>query len=281
MGCCGLAGGAVVAPYTPDANTLHLWNFDQSGSGPVTPVAGVTGSFDLTLDGSSPETSSTLGATAYPGYGTAGDTTAGTGAGFRGAAVPITSVTGANGAFTFEAMIRTGNISSLQMVISMEGNNNATERPFQFRISGGDLNFINISGGGNDPSATIPVTGPDAFVANQWFHVAAAYDGNETSLTDNFKLYWTQVDASRTSANEIGSAIMDADLAGNTLGFGVGNDYRTAGSGNTSSLDGQIDQVRVSDLARTADDMLFAVPEPSSSAFLALAGLALLGRRRP
>jgi len=47
----GIAQGVVVSPYTPDANTLHLWHFDESGGGPVAPAAGVAGSFDLVPDG--------------------------------------------------------------------------------------------------------------------------------------------------------------------------------------------------------------------------------------
>jgi len=282
----GIAQGVVVSPYTPDANTLHLWHFDESGGGPVAPAAGVAGSFDLVPDGGKSATPATLGAPGYSGFGTAGDTTAGSGSGFKGAAVPITSVTGANGAFTFEAMVRTVNITDSQQIISMEGNANTTERPFQFRIAGGNVIFINISAGlaagaGTlNQSAVIPIDGPDVFVPDEWFHVAATYNGDETSASDNFKLYWTRVDPSRTTANEIGSSLMNLDLAGNTLALGVGNDYRTVGSGNTSNLEGQIDEVRISGIARSADDMLFsAIPEPSSTGLILLGGLTLLGRR--
>ena len=69
---------------------------------------------------------------------------------------------------------------------------------------------------------------------------------------------------------------MVEDLAGNAT-FGVGNEYRNSPDNN---LLGQIDEVRISGVARGADEMLFGIPEPSSAALLSLAGLAFLRRRR-
>jgi len=284
------AGAQNISPYAADSNTLHLWHFDEADPGPAAPDSGVTGSFDLVPDGGRSSTPPALGAPAYPGFGTAGDTTAGLGAGFKGDAIPFTNVTGADGAFTCEAMVRLANITDRQMILSMEGNANPTERPFQFRIAGGELVFINISAGiaagaGTlNQIAAIPIDGPDAFVVDEWFHVAATYNGDETSATDNFKLYWTRVDPSRTMANEIGSFLMNLDLAGDTLAFGAGNDYRTVGSGNSSNLKGQIDEVRISDIARAPADMLFgnspAGLEITRIAYSPSAGLVTLTWRK-
>lgn len=257
------AGAQTISPYTVDSNTLHLWHFDEASPGPVAPDSGLTGSFDLVPDGGKSGNPATLEAVAFEGFGLAGDTTAGSGAGFKGDAIAITGATGPDGAFTFEAMVRTSTMTDSQQIVSMEGNVNNTQRPFQFRIANGNLLFINISAGlaaGSGTlnlSAAIPDTGPDAFVADEWFHVAATYNGDEASAADNFKLYWTRVDPSRTAANEIGSFVMNLDLVGDTLAFGAGNDYRTFGTGNGSNLEGQIDEVRISDIARAPDDMLF------------------------
>jgi len=156
----------------------------------------------------------------------------------------------------------------------MDNNDTNANRPFQFRIDGGNLRLINIAGSTIEQMVTtIPTSGPDAFVADEWFHVAATYNGIENTA-DNFKLYWTRVDSSRTEANEILSTLMVEDLSGTSATFGVGNDYRTSGSGNTNNFGGLIDEVRISGTARAADEMLFTIPEPST---LLLASLGVLG----
>ena len=168
----------------------------------------------------------------------------------------------------------------------MENAGGQPVRPFQFRIDGstngggsanGNLRFINVGGSGVEQILTpIPQSGPDAFVANEWFHVAVTYNGLE-STADNIQLYWTRVDPSRTEANEILSTSMLEDLTGDPTVFGVGNEYRSAPENN---LNGLIDEVRISSIARGAGDMLFAIPEPSAALLVGLGGVALLRRRR-
>ena len=138
---CGSAFGDLAGPYTADGNTLHLWHFDEAVPGPVTPDSGVTGSFNLV-----PSNGAFLGAMGFAGFGMVGDLTAGTPAGFEGGAISVSEVTGVNGSFTFEAMIRTSEISAIQQIISMENSGGANVRPFQFRIASGALVFINITG---------------------------------------------------------------------------------------------------------------------------------------
>ena len=236
-------------PYTVDANTLHLWHFDEANPGPAQPDAGVAGSFNL-----APENGATLGVASATGFSTAGQTSAATAAGFRGATIPVGNVTGPDGAFTFEAMIRTSNITDLQQIITMENSSGAiSNRPFQFRIDGGNLRFINVSAGPQSILAAIPTSGADAFVADEWFHVAVAYNGS-AGATDNIRLFWTRAESSRIAANQIHSATMVADLGGIATTFGVGQDYRNS----NANLKGRIDEVRISDTARAPDEFLFA-----------------------
>jgi alpha-L-fucosidase 2 len=244
--------GFYFKPQTPsydvDDDTLHLWHFDETGTGPAQPATGITGSFNLV-----PESGATLGTASTPGFGTAGNTSAGTAAGFRGSTIPVSSVTGAGGAFTFEAMLRTSNISDVQQIMAMENSSgNAADRPFQFRIDAGQLRFINVAVGSQSILAPIPTTGPDAFVANEWFHVAVAYNGNQ-GTADNIRLFWTRVDASRTTANQILAANMSGDLTGTSTTFGVGQQFRTT----NNNLKGSIDELRISNIARGPSDFLF------------------------
>jgi hypothetical protein len=246
------APSGALEPYPVDANTRHLWHFDEADPGPAEPAAGLTGSFSLT-----PESGATLGAASAPGFATAGDTAAGSAAGFRGAVIPVSDVTGPDGAFTFEAILQTANITDLQQIIAMENaGGSVTDRPFQFRIDGGDLRFINVSTGPQSILAPIPTSGPDAFVPGEWFHVAVAYNGSQ-GTAENIRLFWTRVDATRVAANEILAATMTGDLAGIATTFGVGQEFRSP----SDNLKGSIDEVRISDIARTANDFLFLAPD--------------------
>ena len=150
-------------------------------------------------------------------------------------------------------MIRTAETSAIQQIISMENSGEANERPFQFRIASGALVFINITGGVQSVSASIPTSGQDAFIPNEWFHVAVTYNGLENTV-DNIKLYWTRVEETRTEASELLSSSMQSDLAGVPTVLGVGNEYRNSQDNN---LEGQIDEVRISNIARRADQFLF------------------------
>ncbi|HKK18856.1 MAG TPA: LamG-like jellyroll fold domain-containing protein [Opitutales bacterium] len=251
----GAGHAAIVAPYTADANTLHLWNFNEASG--ATSAADSAGSVALVA-----ANNATFGNASFSGFGNAGSTSAADNAGFLSTnsyAPPV----GTGGAFTYEAIINVSTITDQQQIFSMDAND---DRAFQFRILSGNLDFVKIGGGVESVSAAIPTSGADAFVANEWFHVAVTYNGSENTA-DNLNLYWTRVDASRTATSLIGSGILTADLSGNTQ-IGVGNDGRTSG-GQDKNIQGLIDEVRISGIARASDEMLFAVPEPSSFALIA------------
>ncbi len=251
--------GALRDPYRHDASTLHLWHMDETDPGPAQPAAGVTGSFILT-----PTNGAAMGAAAYTGFGSAGDTSAAVTNGFQGSAIPVSSVTGADGAFTFEALINIANATAIQQIIAMDNAGANSARPFQFRIDGdtgsgapatGALRFINIAGtnGIQTIIAPLPLTGDHAFVPDQWFHAAVTYNGSENT-PDNIRLYWTRMDARPYQANEIGSTNMVNDLRGVSTILGVGNEYRQTQDNN---LNGRIDELRISNVARAPDRMMF------------------------
>ena len=201
------------------------------------------------------------------------------------------------GAFTLEALVWIGfdpaknlgttanggnNRNSICMILTGESGVNAN-RVFQFRIvpkgvvPGGAgnpatapqplLTFENIRmvDGQNQNTifAAIPITGPDAIVSNNWYHVAVSYNGTPNTA-NNLKFYWTLLDTNRTAANQIAITSQTNTLNGvdplgtATTPFVIGNIARniTTAGGNFLGL---IDEVRVSKIARDPSDMMFSV----------------------
>src|SRR5580765_124574 len=238
----------ILGPYTPDADTLHLWHMNET-TAPVADAA--PNGTDLTAL----ENGATLGNESYTGakgFGTAVATYTGhpaTRPGSAGqdgylAALPLQngpadnvtiSYAGSSDAFTYEAMVRIdfnptasfgadgwGQGRNLFMqIINGDADENAN-RVFQFRLAPiGTLNgnssvlleFINVNKGVSPQSLTaaIPAEGPDAIREGSWYHVAVTYNG-QPDQPDNVKFYWTQVEPSRVAANKIGTGQMTQSL---------------------------------------------------------------------
>ena len=284
---------AVTGPYTADANTLFLYHLDETSGALVNDGAKGTG-FNLTNTGGATGRdgagSGGYGATAYTGFGNAfdaygsGDGTFHSGTASDGGGAHTESVTqsqadyqAAGGAFTYEALIKTPDLgpTAEHQIISRD-NGTTSSRGFIFYIVNGDLTFFN--GGASGVSAAIPTTGGDAFVANEWFHVAISYTGNE-GVADNVSFYWTRVVESATAANLIGNATLTADANAATTDLFIGATGRDSYRREIS----MIDEVRISDVVRGANDFIFApasVPTPAAgSAGLVLLSVVAMRRR--
>ena len=300
----GTAQAALTA-YSPDANTTYLYHFDEPAGGSVAANAGTAGHNGITFDGttyagdgvSQPATTSALGATGFSGFGNAVNNTATTGIGIDlsgdggfttsdNSPVSPDRFSSHSGiiasSFTLEAMISVPSITGLQQeIISTDSFAGVTDRGFQFRINNtGNLEFNYIGSGAVSILTPIPTTGAHAFAPDEWFHVAAAYDGTDLSF------YWTRVDASFTSANLLSTSPDTIDLADGGF-LVIGNEARLAGATATTTAPlsnegvvGLIDEVRISNIARGAGDFIFTVPEPSVAFLAGLSLLGLLVRRR-
>jgi peptidoglycan/xylan/chitin deacetylase (PgdA/CDA1 family) len=288
----------ILGPYTPDADTLHLWHMNETAA-PVVDAA--PNGTDLTaLDNGA-----TLGNESYTGakgFGTAVATYTGNPATRPGsagqdsylAALPLQngpadnvtiSYAGSSDAFTYEAMVRIdfnptasfgadgwGQGRNLFMqIINGDADENAN-RVFQFRLAPiGTLNgnssvlveFINVNKSVSPQSMTaaIPTEGPDAIREGSWYHVAVTYNG-QPDQPDNVKFYWTLVDPSRIAANQIGTGQMTQSLpAGCAPDFAIGQTGRQSPVTHSpnNNFVGLIDEVRMSGTARADNEMLFGV----------------------
>lgn len=288
----------VLGPYTSDADTIGLYHFDESSGAadPGNPIAnfgtggaGMNGTNTGGPDGRNNAGGGGYGAAAAGGFGSSFDVLASgddtyhsgitgstTGGGVLTSGNLLQSaLQGADGAFTLEALI---NLRALTLgreytIISHDG---STTRGFAFRINTSrELSFYNGSG---NITIDLPSSGTHQFVANSWYHVAFVYNGN-AGAANNASFYWTALSSSATQANLLGTNTLAADLSGtsnNLLGFGT-----TTRSFYRFELDGYIDEVRISGIARDANDFLFAtIPEPSSSLLISLAAIVWFGGRR-
>ena len=281
------------APYAADSGTIALFHFDEvaGSSDPGNPIVnhgnGGT-SLNLTNTGGPDGRDNTggggYGAPGHIGLGSAFDvlasgngnyyTTKNTaGGGLLTAAVPQSALQGADGAFTYEAIVKLSDISPEQNIIAHDGPNGS--RGFLFRVTGGKVSLYT---GVGELTALIPTAADDdhAFMAGEWFHVAVAYTG-EAGAADNLKFYWTALDSDATEANLIGSGLLTGDLVASVSNpLGIGTTTRDAfrfGSGI-------VDEVRISSIARGADEFMFVVPEPASMVLLGMGALMLIRRRR-
>ncbi len=281
--------GSIRGPYTSDANTMILLHLDEPASEGIainTAAATLGTNFVATANPSSATprnpTPGILGATGALGvgfdFGSCANLSFSNSMGLfmdgnangvadvdtssaRGAdQIAMSDLCGPLGDFTLEALVKLPALTGANReIICMD--NTGSPRPFQFRVtSTGQIEFNNIGTSGANPKATIPTTGADAFVANEWFHVAMTYAYNELSGLGTINFYWTKLDGARTEASLLQTftdvpALNETGLAVVT----VGNENRnTSGEG----LMGYIDEVRISNIARGASDMAWDSSAP-------------------
>jgi hypothetical protein len=221
--------------------------------------------------------------------------------------VSLTYADPTTGAFTFEMIIKfSGDYDPTQpfrnvgptpefdnpgsysmQLLTGEGDAGVEGRPFQFRIdqlginAGGStdakLEFNNVGVSPGAPLfALIPTTGPNAINNTDWFHVAAAYNG-EDDAANNFTFYWTKLSASTTQANALttvnGAGVEPTDWMSDLVAvahdFAIGGESRNNGTGfgEGENFFGQIDEVRISSVARTADQFLFTAAVANNADF--------------
>ena len=292
VGTCRQAYGTIVGPYTVDADTLHLWHLDEPSAGfaGYGDASGVATPITLTSLGSAGNAATQVGVSSYSAaFNNAFQSvqTVETGIYAKTPAANTTdntsfaSFTGANGAFTYEEMVRFDDASppvgGVQLISADGESGSPTDRAFQFVLdnqgaSGIRLEFENIPGG--EGAATGLFSSNISVLPNTWYHVAVTYNGAENTA-NNLTFYWTQMLPGTTTATSVGSVVMVHDVTSANSDFAIGAEARSSG-GDTGQWNGAIDEVRISDIARGPDQMMFGVPEPSSLALALLCGIMSL-----
>jgi autotransporter-associated beta strand protein len=281
----------LVGPYTPDANTLFLCHFDEPAGSSSTTNVGIKGGNFITVTNTltgngvaePPTVTTLLGHASYTntlaaiGFGNAVCGTNVDGlidglAGYDGNkngtydadvsggpaspdAINLTNLNiGFNGAspFTIEALVCPNSITaSLNQEIVCTDDGNGT-RGFQFKITtAGQLQFNLIPISGGNITFSIPTTGTHAFVPGHWYHVAAVYDGTKLSL------YWTQLDPSNNVANLLGATTVNYNSSSPAAPLVIAAENRGS---DQESFQGLVDEVRISSVARAANQMQFFSP---------------------
>lgn len=288
------ANAGLQIPYTPDANTLHLWHFDDPFLNPDTTTnilatdAVVNVSITLTNlgqpnPGFPPYTNTSLGNLSFAGLGKAMQTTDKFGMCYGGLFNDVSEFSDTNtGAFTFEALVNLARnpfaLPNNMEIVCGDTGAGIANRGWQFRFTTGgqmEFNLLGGSGSDNDFKAGLPNSGPDAAVAGQWYHMAVTCTGNAPTNGDTpyqLKFYWTLLDANRTSADLLATFTMTRALNGTTTSGagtvqpaiaigGSGRRITTGGNGvaNGEGTIGLIDEVRISNIARGSNQMAFVV----------------------
>jgi autotransporter-associated beta strand protein len=275
-------------PYTADAHTLLLFHFDEpagavaaTNAGTLSASPGDRRAFAVnqaSATATPPTVNTILGAPALPGFGLSAAlgvnghligwdaNNSGAYQGDTGSvsadAVPLSTFNiGSNGPtpWTLEALIFPTNASPAQPRNAeiLCTDSSATSRGFQFRLTtAGQLELHFISGASGGPAqqlVPLPTTGPHAYAASNWFHVAASYDG------ENVSLYWTKAEPGLTAANRLLTYPLDLGAAVGAISgpFVIGGENRAA---NTETFTGRIDEVRVSAVARGAREFFWTAP---------------------
>jgi beta-galactosidase len=280
----GAAQAGIRAPYTADANTVHLYQFENTAGDTLVANLGSAGrklaAVNVTAaPGTPPVQTGILGdsTVAAPGFGVpAKITTASHLLGYDAGGtvdvyegdvaaerIPLSTLgLGVNGAaspFTLEALIRPGSATGNREIICTDAT--VTTRGFQFQLTNGGttgqrLEFNLIGQASAQRFADIPSSGDHAWALNEWFHVAFVYDGV------NCRFYWTKLAVAPNAANQIGAdqtvTLTNGTITGQLV---IGNENRAAPG---EFLNGYIDQVRISNIARPAGDFVFNNDSPSA-----------------
>ncbi len=188
----------------------------------------------------------------------------------------------ANGTFTLEAFINTGNSASSEYIVNQYDSSlgGSSQRSFSFQTNSQDGLSLFL-GRGDLEYFGFHKSADNIFTANRDYYVAVSYDVSSNSST----FYWQDLSGSGSLQSASGSydqssgSAWDGSLGNPTLDVTVGH---RNGSSQVWDAGGFLDELRISDTVLSQGDLLVSIPEPSSLMLMltAYAGLSLFLRRR-
>ena len=267
-----MTGVPIPPPPPPPGDTIAWYHFDEAAGASFVNYGSAGPALDLTNTGGPNGRDNTgpggYGAASFPRYGSAFDvlgagngTYHATASAVGGGATTTGNVTqsdlqGANGAFTYEAIIKLTGTTTEQNILSHDGD--GTNRGFLFRVNAGKLALYT---GTVEVTANLPTAGPHVFSSSAWFHVAVTYSGEE-GVANNISFYWTRLVTGAAAANLIGTSTLAADLTGSISNkLGIGTTTRAPFRFEPAGL---VDEVRLSSLAHAASDFAFLWGPPDT-----------------
>ncbi|MEM1094258.1 MAG: LamG-like jellyroll fold domain-containing protein [Bacteroidota bacterium] len=174
--------------------------------------------------------------------------------------VPDASALDVTTTFTIEAWIWPENNTSAQYIVSKDGVGSDRTGAYNFYMNNGELRL--------EINNVAEVASRPGVPAQQWSHVAVAYDA---SATPQVRFYLNGAEYSTATLGS-GPTINDRDLL-------IGR----RGGASDSNFRGRMDDIRLWNTARTTEEIVgnrFAAPAPTTSGFVAnwsLDGYAALG----
>ena len=271
-------------PYTADANTVHLWHFDEplvlghdnpSRNFPVDApgVIGPAWRLDNSWWGGVNLPGGVMGGTGFVGFGLAGQLDHNVGGDNRawydfrkgggnpaapggtvGADITATQLLGSDsGAFTIEGLFKWDGGASGNLFKGSANGGGGDDGNSVLRVRlltpGTSPTFeIGLPNGG---SFTTTAGLVPALNTNNWYHMALTFAGNNAGGSAA-KFYWTKLDLLSVSAeaNLVASNNSTSITTYDIKAFTIGN-------WNGGNFDGFVDEFRISNVARAADAMLF------------------------
>lgn len=251
------------------ADTLGYWRFD-AGSGFLTATEGP----DLVNGGVAP----TMVDSTFPTVPLTGAANTNA-ASFNGSAnfgiVNPSWVLGSD--FTIEAFIQLPSIPAATVMIASEFNQAGNANSWFFGVNNtGQLRFGSSSGGTGATNSSVNSSFSSSLAANTTYYVAAVF--NAGSVTFHLQ--------DMTNGGELLSnaqSVSNTSVFAANVNLNIGSAVSTNGPSDRNFFTGIIDEVRLSDNALAANQLLVAIPEPASFASI-LGGSLLaagLARRRP
>ena len=186
--------------------------------------------------------------------------------------------------FTIEASVRFDQLNGWQTFLGKDGfqfaNSDANLASLYFQLANDDANQDKVAFKVHQADGTFKDVYTQApVVAGQWYNFAAilSNDGTAGDPDDQtLSLYMQDPSTGEYVLQE--SEDFRGGMANQDRTWSVGRGMYANNPGDF--FDGQIDEIRISDVALATTDLLAVVPEPSALGLLGVAGLLALRRRR-